>query len=69
MRKFSYLIGDEMIRDDSSEDDELKLIVVLKQQGLTLIRAVRRMGRDGGEELFDFVIVKEGGLEAKDQKW
>ena len=40
--------------------------MVLKQQGLTLIRAVRLMGRDGGEELVNFVIVKYGGLEAKD---
>ena len=63
MRKFSSLIGDEMMSGDSSEVDELKLIVVLKQQGLTLIRAVRLMGRNGGEELVDFVIVKYGGLD------
>ena len=32
LRKFSSLIGDEIMSGDSSEDDELKLIVVLKQQ-------------------------------------
>lgn len=45
---------------DSSEDDKLRLMVVLKQQVLTLIRAVLLMGLDGGVELFDFVIVKQG---------
>ena len=57
-----------MMSGDSSEDDELKLIVVLKQHGLTLIRVVLRMGHDGGEELVDFVIVKYGGIEANDQR-
>ena len=45
---------------DSSEDDELKLILVLNQQGLTLILAVLLMGRDGGDELFNLVMVRQG---------
>ena len=49
-----------MMRGVSSEDDELKLILVLKQQGLTLILAVLLMGRDGGDEWFDLVMVKQG---------
>ena len=59
-RQFSSLIGDEMMSGVSSEDDELRLILVLKQQGLTLILAVLLMGRDGGDELFDFVMVEQG---------
>lgn len=42
-RKCSFLMGEE----NSSEDEELKLIVWFDQSGLTLIRAVLRMGRDG----------------------
>ena len=49
-----------MMRGVSSEDDELKLILVLKQQGLTLILAVLLMGRNGGDEWFDLVMVKQG---------
>ena len=58
LRKFSSLIGEEMISNDSSEDDELRLIVLLQQKGYTLMRAVLLMGRDGGEVIVDFVIVK-----------
>ena len=60
LRKFSSLMGDDMISGDSSEDDEFKLMVELKQQGLTLILAVLLMGRDGGDELLDFVMVVQG---------
>ena len=41
--KCSFLMGEE----NSSEDEELKLIVWFDQSGLTLMRAVLRMGRDG----------------------
>ena len=47
LRKFSSLIGEEMISGDSSEDEELRLMVVLQQNGFTLMRAVLLMGRDG----------------------
>ena len=47
-----------MISGDSSEDEELRLMVVLQQKGFTLMRAVLLMGRDGGEMIVDFVIVK-----------
>ena len=57
-RKFSSLMGEEMISDDSSEDEELRLMVVLQQKSFTLMRAVLLMGRDGGEVIVDFVIVK-----------
>ena len=60
LRKFSSLMGDDMISGDSSEDDEFKLVVELKQQGLTLILAVLLMGRDGGDEFLDFVMVVQG---------
>jgi hypothetical protein len=42
-RKCSFLMGEE----NSSEDEEHKLIVWFDQSGLTLMRAVLRMGRDG----------------------
>ena len=42
-RKCSFLISEE----NSSEDEELKLIVWFDQSGLTLMRAVLRTGRDG----------------------
>ena len=57
-KKFSSLIGEEIMSGDSSEDEELRLIVVLKQHGLTLMRGVFLMGLDGGEVFVDFVIVK-----------
>ena len=58
LRKFSSLIGEEMNSGDSSEDEELRLMVVLQQNCFILIRAVILMGRDGGEVIVDFVIVK-----------
>ena len=57
-KKFSSLMGEEMMSGDSSEDEELRLMVVLQQNGFTLMRAVLLMGRDGGEVIVDFVIVK-----------
>ena len=58
-KKCSFLIGEE----NSSEDEELRSMVVLDGMGLTLIRAVLRMGRDGCEVIVDFVIVKVVVLE------
>ena len=60
LKKFSSLMGDDVINGDSSEDDEFKLMVELKQQGLTLILAVLLMGRDGGDELLNFVMEVQG---------
>ena len=42
-RKCSFFMGEE----NSSEDEELKLIVWFDQSGLTLMQAVLRTGRDG----------------------
>ena len=53
VRKFSLAMGEEMISGDDSSEDELWML--MKQQGFTLIRAVRFSGLDV-EELFDFVI-------------
>ena len=58
LRKFSSLTGEEMMTGDSSEDEELRLMVVLQQNGFTLMCAVLLMGRDGGEVIVDFVIFK-----------
>ena len=51
-------MGEEMMSGDSSEDEELKLMVELQQNGLTLILAVLLIGLDDGDEFVDFVIVK-----------
>lgn len=58
LRKFSSLMGEEMISGDSSTDEELKLMVELQQNGLTLTLAVLLIGLDDGDEFVDFVIVK-----------
>ena len=42
-KKCSFFMGEE----NSSEDEDLKLIVLCEQIGFTLMRAVLRMGRDG----------------------
>ena len=47
-----------MGEENSSEDDELRLIVLWQQIGLTLMRAVLLMIRDGVEVIVDFVIFK-----------
>ena len=54
VRKFSLAIGDEILRGDDSSEDELARF--MKQQGLTLMRAVRFGGLEV-EELFDLVMV------------
>ena len=53
-KKCSFFIGDE----NSSEDEELRLIVWYEQNGLTLIRAVLRIGLDGCDVNDDFVMVE-----------
>lgn len=53
-----------MMSGDSSEDEELRWMVVLQQKGFTLIRAVLLMGR-GGELIVDFVIFNYGDLKDK----
>ena len=52
-RKFSSLMGEEMVMGDESVDEDANLV---KQQGLTLILAVFLSDFDGEEE-FDFVIL------------
>ena len=49
-------IGEEMLREASLDDDELDLVVLLKQQGLTLILAVFAKDFDDSDEVLDFVI-------------
>ena len=52
VRKFSSLIGDEIVIGDESVEEEASFV---KQHGFTLILAV--LLRDfGGEEVFDLVI-------------
>ena len=47
-------MGDE----NSSEDEELRLIVWYEQNGLTIIRAVLWIGLDGWEVNVDLVMVE-----------
>ena len=54
------MIGDE----NSSEDEELRLIVWYEQNGLTLIRAVLRIGLDGCDVNDDLVMVEVMFLDA-----
>ena len=51
-RNVSFLIGDE----NSSEDEELRLMVCCGQIGLTLIRAVLLIGLVDGEVKDDLVM-------------
>ena len=55
LRKFLSWIRDEMLSDESLEDDELIWIVLLKQHGFTLILAVLLRGFCGDDAL-DLVI-------------
>ena len=50
------MIGEEMSSDESVDDDELCLVVWLKQHGFTLILAVLLIGLFSGDGLLDFVI-------------
>ena len=51
-------IGEEMSSDASLDDDELDLMVLLKQQGLTLILVVFAKDFDDSDEVLDLVISK-----------
>ena len=51
-------IGEEMSSNVSLDDDELDLMVLLKQQGFTLILAVFLMDLDDSDEVLDLVISK-----------
>ena len=53
-KKCSFLIGDE----NSSEDEELRLMVCCGQIGLTLIRAVLLIGLVDGEVKDDLVMLE-----------
>ena len=53
-KKCSFLIGDE----NSSEDEELRLMVCCGQIGLTLIRAVFLIGLVDGEVKDDLVMLE-----------
>ena len=51
-------IGEEMLSEASLDDDELDLVVLLKQQGLTLILVVFANDFDDSDEVLDLVIAK-----------
>ena len=51
-------IGEEMLSDASLDDDELDLMVLLKQHGLTLILVVFARDFDDSDEVLDLVISK-----------
>ena len=51
-------IGEEMLSEASLDDDELDLVVLLRQQGLTLILAVFAKDFDDSDEVLDLVISK-----------
>ena len=53
-KKFSSLMGDDIVIGEESDDDEASLA---KQQGFTLILAVFLKDLGGDEDVFDFVIV------------
>ena len=51
-------IGEEMLSEASLDDDELDLMVLLKQQGFTLILVVFAHDFDDSDEVLDLVIAK-----------
>ena len=51
-------IGEEMFSEASLDDDELDLVVLLKQQDLTLILVVFANDFDDSDEVLDLVIAK-----------
>ena len=51
-------IGEEMLSEASLDDDELDLVVLLKQQGFTLILVVFANDFDDSDEVLDLVITK-----------
>ena len=51
-------IGEEMLSEASLDDDELDFVVLLKQQGFTLILVVLAHDFDDSDEVLDLVISK-----------
>ena len=51
-------IGEEMFSEASLDDDELDLVVLLKQQGLTLILVVFEKDFEDSDDVLDLVISK-----------
>ena len=51
-------MGEEMFSEASLDDDELDLVVLLKQQGLTLILVVFANDFDDSDDVLDLVIAK-----------
>ena len=51
-------IGEEMLSEASLDDDELDLVVLLKQHGFTLILVVFAHDFDDSVEVLDLVIAK-----------
>ena len=49
-------IGEEMLSEASLDDDELDFVVLLKQQGFTLILVVLAHDIDDSDEVLDLVI-------------
>ena len=53
---FVSLMGEEMLSDESFDDDELSWMALLKQHGFTIILAVFLMGLYDSDEVLDLVI-------------
>ena len=51
-------IGEEMLSEASLDDEELDFVVLLKQQGFTLILVVLAHDFDDSDEVLDLVISK-----------
>ena len=51
-------IGEEMLSEASLDEDELDFVVLLKQQGFTLILVVLAHDFDDSDEVLDLVISK-----------
>ena len=51
-------IGEEILSEASLDDDELDFVVLLKQQGFTLILVVLAHDFDDSDEVLDLVISK-----------
>ena len=56
LRKFASWMGEEMLSDESLDDDELSWMVLLKQHGFTLILVVFLIDLDDSDEVLDLVI-------------
>ena len=51
-------MGEEMLSEASLDDEELDFVVLLKQQGFTLILVVLAHDFDDSDEVLDLVISK-----------